>query len=115
MPHKPKRIQLQLAGKIFLVVLAVVYVGYLIGLASYTYRSASSVIEHDENTNPTTAIQYWTADRMRNAVDADQQISSVPRMAQGSVDTNQGNPAQQKGTPPSNGEASYPLSTVGKI
>ncbi len=52
---------------------------------------------------------------MRAATDADQQMSYTSDFTQGNFDTSQGKAVQQEGQPPSNGDSSYPLSTVGKV
>ena len=119
MPRQPRLIQLPLAGKIFLCLLAIVYQGYLIALVSFLSTSISTrsetIIEHPMDVAPG-VIKDWTAARMRNAIDADLLIDEVPNLTQGN---NNKSPSKvsllQPGQPPRNGNPSYPLSTVGKI
>ena len=119
MPHLQRLILHPLAGKIFLCVLAIMYLGYLVAFGRFLYTSVStsseSIVEHPVDTNPGVVIKHWTVASMRGATDADQQNSNASDLTQGSLDTSKGNAAQQQGQPPRNGEASYPLSTVGKI
>ena len=118
MPRQPRLIQLPLAGKIFLCLLAIIYQGYLIALVSFLSTSISThsetIIEHPIGAAPN-VINDWTAARMRNAIDADRLIGEVPNLTQGNSSKSPGKAAQQQGQPPRNGNPSYPLSTVGKI
>ena len=113
MPQKPRLIQMSRGSKIFLCVLATVYLGYLVAFVNFLHSSVStpSITEHLENVNP----GFWTTDKMRNAIDADQQESNASDLSQGSIDTSKGRAAQQQGQRPRSGESSYPLSTVGKV
>jgi len=108
-----------LAGKIFLCLLAIVYVGYLVSSGSFLGISLSTpsetIIEQPVDTNPQVVISHWTAASMRDATDADQQTGNASDFTLGSIDTSNGKAAQQVGQPPRNGDPSYPLSTVGKI
>src|SRR5436305_1659194 len=108
-----------LASKIFLCLLASVYVLYLVGLGRLlsTWQSASSttIIEHPVETNSQVVLTHWTAASMRNATDAQQQIGTTSQLTAGSNNTRLGQATQQPGQPPRHGEPSYPLSTVGKV
>src|SRR5579872_7441146 len=117
MPRQLKLNQLPLVGRILLYALAGVYLMYMVALGNFLYTSVSAlsqpIIEHPVDTNPDLVVQHWTVATMLNATDADQQISNASALTPVSVDTTKGN--QQQGQPPSNGEPSYPLSTVGKV
>src|SRR6266487_4356773 len=119
MPQLQRLILHPLAGKIFLCVLASVYLVYLVAFVRFLSTSLSAppqtIIEHPVNTNPDVAVKHWTAASMRDATDVDNQIGPAFDLTQGSNDTSQGKAAQQQGQPPRNGNLSYPLSTVGKV
>ena len=121
MPRQQKFIQLPLVGQVLLGLLAIVYLGYMVAFAGFLYRWVATptvaISDHLVATNSDVIIQHWTAANMRNAIDADQQNSNASDLtqAQGSLNTSQGKAAQQQGQPPLNGDASYPLSTVGKV
>jgi len=119
MPQLQRLILHPLAGKIFLCVLASVYLVYLVAFVRFLSTSLSAppqtIIEHPVNTNPDVAVKHWTAASMRDATDVDQQIGPAFDLTQGSNDTSLGKAAQQQGQPPRNGNLSYPLSTVGKV
>jgi V8-like Glu-specific endopeptidase len=122
MPQQPRLIQLPLAGKIFLCVLAVVYQVYLITLVGFLYASytgmfmpSETIVEHPMNTSPE-VVRDWTVARMRDAADADQLLGNVPNLASVSANKSPGQAVQQQGQIPRNGNAAaYPLSTVGKV
>src|SRR5947209_18640760 len=108
-----------LADKIFLCLLTIAYLMY-VGASGHflnPWLSAPSIAitEHSVDTNPNIAVQYWTVANMRGATDGDQLIGQATRLSQENSDTSQAKGAQQQGQPPSNGEPSYPLSTVGKV
>ena len=119
MPQLYRFILHPLVGKVFLCLLAVVYLGYLVTFGRSLYTSLSgppqTIIEHTVDTNPGIVIQHWTATNMRHATDADQQNGNASAFTQGNLDQSLGQAAQQEGQPPLNGEPSYPLSTVGKV
>src|SRR6266571_2441207 len=108
-----------LAGKIFLCLLAMVYLVSLVAFGRFLSTSLSvpsqTVIEHPLETNPDIVIKHWTPASMRDATDADQQVGNTSELTQGSSDKSLGQAAQQQGQPPRNGNPSYHLSTVGKI
>lgn len=119
MPQKPRFMQVSLPIKIFLCVLAGTYMIYLVGLSHFLYPTlwspATTIIDHPITTSADTVEHYWTAANMQNAIEADQQISN-PVLTQESSVQSAGQAAQQQGTPPQNGDSSYPLSsTVGKV
>jgi V8-like Glu-specific endopeptidase len=121
MPQQPRFLQLPLAGKVFLGVLATVYVAYLALLANFTQTSAifpwQTIVEHPAETSASIALQYWTPANMSAALDADE-IVNGPASSMQSTDASQIQAAQQDGTLPrdeNGGTAAYPLSTVGKI
>jgi V8-like Glu-specific endopeptidase len=120
MSRRPRFIQLPLAGIIFLCVLAVVYQGYLIVLASHIYSElfpGETIVEHQVNENPEAVIRYWTVATMESAIDADQQsgitASSIQQSAPGDISA--GKAVKQQGSSPRSGEPGYPLSTVGRV
>jgi V8-like Glu-specific endopeptidase len=119
MPQLHRLILHPLTGKIFLGVLASVYLVYLVAfgrvLATSLSAPPATIIEHPVQANPAIVITHWTAASMRAATDADQQIGHASDLTQGSIDTSQGKAAQQQGQPPRDGNLSYPLSTVGKV
>jgi V8-like Glu-specific endopeptidase len=118
MPQKPKLIQLPLGGKILLCLLAIVYQVYLIALVSFLYTSVKNhsekIIVHPMHTAPD-VVKYWTVTRMRDATDADLLIGNTPNLTRGNSNASQGKAVQEQGQPPRNGDASYPLSTIGKV
>jgi V8-like Glu-specific endopeptidase len=117
MPPKQRFLQSSLVVKIFLGMLAGVYVVYL--AMRFVYPSLStpstSIVEHPLDANSGAALQYWTTSSMQNAVQADEQVGNNSDLTAQSSDTTAGKAAQQPGQPPTNGEPSYPLSTVGKV
>ncbi len=119
MSRRQRLIQLPLVGRLLLGLLAIVYVGYLVAFGSFLYATvlapAETVVEHQVNTSPNVVIQHWTAASMRAAADADQLSGNTAALAPGNLDTSAGKAAQQEGQPPRNGDAAYPLSTVGKV
>ncbi len=110
MPQLQRLILHPLAGKIFLCVLASVYLVYLVAFVRFLSTSLSAppqmIIEHPVNTNPDVTVKHWTAASMRDATDVDQQIGPAFDLTQGSNDTSQGKAAQQQGQPPRNGNLS---------
>jgi len=119
MPQKPRLIQLPLAGKIFLCVLAGVYIVYLVTFGKALFPSlfspSTTITEHSVETSPSIAIQYWTAASMRNAINADEQIDSASNLTQANIDTSQATAERQEGQPSPDENLSYPTSTVGKV
>ncbi|MBO0783561.1 MAG: hypothetical protein J2P37_32515 [Ktedonobacteraceae bacterium] len=118
MPRQPRLVQLPLVGKIFLCVLAGVYVVYLVALARFLYSSgptsSTTIIEHSVEMQANTAIQHWTVANMRGAINADLQIDSSAGLTQGSSDTSPDQAVQHQGQPQQDA-SSPPLSTVGKV
>lgn len=118
MPPKPKLIQLPMAGKIFLCVLAGVYTVYLLGLGHVLYTmiipGTQSIADHQVGTDTNVVLKHWTPDHMRNAIDAD---SSALRATSNPTPTsiNTVKAARQKGTAPRTGNVDFPISTVGKV
>jgi V8-like Glu-specific endopeptidase len=119
MPQLHRLILHPLTGKIFLCVLASVYLVYLVGFARFLSTSLSAppvtISEHPVETNPNVVVRHWTGASMRAATDVDLLTSQAPDLTQGSSDTSLGKAAQQQGQPPRDGNLSYPLSTVGKV
>ena len=119
MPRQLKLNQLPLYGRVLLYLLAGVYAIYLAGLGTFLYTTASTssqpILEHAVNASPSAVIQFWTAANMQSATDIDEQIGTTFTPTQASSDIIAGKAAKQQGQPPRSGEASYPLSTVGKI
>lgn len=118
-PYKPKLIQLPLAGKVFLVVLAGVYVVYLVTFGKTLFPSlftpSTSIVEHAITTNPSIALRHWTAENMHNAINADEQIDTASDFTQTSNATSQAQADKQEGQLPQDESLSYPTSTVGKV
>lgn len=129
-PQKPKLIQLPLAGKIFLCVLAVVYVVYLAALGGYLTSGSNtssvshsskmkhhsiSIATHDVTTSPDSAIKHWTTANMRNAKNADPQVGNLTQVDTTASTASTHKPVREPGQPPQNEDSSYPLSTVGKV
>jgi len=114
MPRQPRFIQMSLGGKIFLCVLAIVYLGYLVAFANFLHPSASgpSIAEHLMNTNFDITFKHWTPASMLNAIDPNQQDNNVSDFTQASTYTTSNTVAQQQGL---SGESSDPLSIVGKV
>jgi V8-like Glu-specific endopeptidase len=105
--------------RIFLCLLAVVYLVYVVAsghfLSTWLSVPSEAIIEHSVDTNPDIAVKYWTVASMRGATDADLLIGKASGLTQESSDTSQGKAAQQQGQLPRNADLSYPLSTVGKV
>ena len=122
MPQKTRLIQLPLVGKVFLCVLAIVYLGYLVGLVNYlsTSTSNSAIVDH-QLTNLDDSLKHWTVTAMRNADDVDElSINTFDQttdfnLQQASIDTGKTTAGQQPGQPPTNGDSSFPITTVGKV
>ncbi len=108
-----------ITGKVFLSLLAGIYLLYLVafgqGMLTSLFGSRETIIEQPINANPDFVMQYWTTANMQSASNADQQIGATSDLAQASSDLSLGKPAQQDGQPPRNGNSSYPLSTVGRV
>src|SRR6266702_3593613 len=118
MSHLQRLILHPLTSKIFLCLLAIVYLGYLATFGRFLYTSISTpsgtIAEHQLDTN-SSVIKYWTVANMRDATDADQLNSNASDLRQESLDTSTGRAVQQPGQPPRNENPAYHLSTVGKI
>jgi V8-like Glu-specific endopeptidase len=118
MPQQPKFLQLPLAGKIFLGLLAVTYAGYLVMVLHFPQSlftsSSETIVNHVVSTSPDAVMKHWTKAKMRNAINADHINGSASSLTQSSIDTPK-KAEQQQGQPPQSGETSYPLSTVGKV
>lgn len=106
-------------SKVFLALLAGIYVVYLAGFGHVVSIalpfSSPSISVHAMNANASDVYNYWTTANMSTAVNEDVlQVNTVSDV-QASSDTAQGKAARQQGQPPSNGNSNYPLSTVGKL
>src|SRR5438552_3601255 len=113
MPLKQRFMQSSLAVKLFLGLLAAVYVVYL--AVRFVYPSAS-VVDHPLDANSIVASHHWTASSMQNAIGADEQVGNSSDLTQQSSDTTTaGKAAQQQGQPPANGSPFDHISTVGKV
>ncbi len=100
MPQKPRLIQLPLAGKVFLVVLAIVYTIYLVALVRYLSPvGLISISEHATGENLSVVMQHWTVANMQSATDADEQINNTTDLTEQSSDTSAAKAAQQEGQP----------------
>ncbi len=118
MPRQSRLIQLSLRGRIFLCVLAIVYLGYLVALVNFLRSSAPapSITEHLVDTSPDAAIKHWTMANMLNATEADQQYSNAPDLTQESSISTRGTADLQEGQPARNAQTfGPPLSTIGKV
>ena len=113
-----------LTGKVFLYVLAGVYILYL-AIAGHTlstslFTSAITIREYSVPTSSGTALQHWTvtnmqAATMQAATNADLQLGSAAQLTPASSDQSVAKGASQQGQQPSNKNLAYPLSTVGKV
>ncbi len=118
MPRQQRFIQLPLIGKVFLCVLASVYIVYLAAMVHYwTGSSSDAVVEHVVNTGSSTVLQHWTLSSMRAAADADTLLDTASsiNLTQGNVEQNLGKATKQQGKSPLEKSVDYPLSTVGKV
>lgn len=113
MPRQPRLTQMSLGAKIFLSVLAIVYLGYLVAFVNFLHPGVSTpaITEHQENAN----LGFWTKDKMLSAINTDYLNSNASDLSQGSVDTTKDTAARQQGQLPRSGESSYPFSTIGKV
>lgn len=121
MPRLHKFIQHPLVGKVFLISLVCAYLAYLVAFVPFLHPWASpnpsiAIAAHQVDENLNGVIQHWTTSSMQNATDADALFSNASASLQ-EENTNpaQGSSAQQQGQPPSASDASFPLSTVGKV
>src|SRR5690348_14127899 len=90
-------------GKSFLLLLTIVYLGYLVAFGRFFSLPPSgfsgAVIEHQVNADLDGVTQYWTKANMRNATTADEQDDNAADFRQQSNDnTAQG--ARQEGQAP---------------
>ncbi len=119
MPPRRRLIQLPLAGKIFLCVLAIVYQIYLVALVNFLHNAwstpAPSVVVHQVTQTPESEMKQWTPAQMNAAVDATAQDEAVSNLTQKSSSVQAGAATRQKGQASQNTDAQYPLSTVGRI
>lgn len=113
MPRQPRLTQMSLGAKIFLCVLAIVYLGYLVAFVNFLHPEVSTpaITEHMENAN----LSFWTKDKMLSAINTDYLNSNASDLSQRSVDTTKDTAARQQGQLPRSGESSYPFSTIGKV
>jgi len=118
MPRQ-RLIQLPLVGRVLLCLLAGVYLVYMVALGRFLYTAvfvpSDTIIEYPVSTNSTIAIQHWTAASMSSATDVDSLNSTASDLTQANSDINPSKATKQEGQPPTNGNPSYPLSTVGKL
>jgi V8-like Glu-specific endopeptidase len=122
MPRQRKFISWPPPGKTLLGLLGVVYVVYLVVFGNFVFAwmtgRSDTISEHTVDANSASVVSYWTQDTMSSAIDADQLIDNTGNSAvvtQESSDTSAGKAARQDGQSPGNGNAAYPLSTVGKV
>lgn len=103
-------------GRIALSLLAIVYVIYLGGFARFVVNTfnpfSSNIVDHAVGAAPDIALNYWTTDSMNSATSVDEQDNNPADFSQQNT---QAQAVQQEGHPPVKGDASYPLSTVGRI
>jgi hypothetical protein len=104
-------------SKVFLALLAGMYVAYLVGFGQVVSLawpfSSPSISVHVMNESASDVLNYWTKARMSTAMNDD--VLQANTGAQASSDSSQGQAAKQQGQAPRNGNAEYPLSTVGKL
>ena len=118
MPNLHRFILHPLTTRIFLSVLACVYLVYLVGFVHVLTSPSSapaSVVEHAVDMAPSIVLQHWTAASMEAAVDADQQVGQASNQSQENVTDSAAQAARQEGQLPRDGTLAYPLSTVGKL
>lgn len=116
MPGQTSPIRRPVNSKIFLSALAIVYLGYLAGMAYFFYPAATgpNIVDHVLPTTNGTVLQYWNINNMLHATSADETGQSANIQQQASIDTSKAT-QQENGQGPSNGEPFNPLSTVGKV
>ncbi len=104
-------------SKVFLALLAGMYVAYLVGFGQVVSLalpfSSPSVSVHVMSESASDVLNYWTTARMSTAINDD--VLQANTGVQASSDSSQGQAAKQQGQAPRNGNAEYPLSTVGKL
>ena len=122
MPRQRKLISWPPPGKALLGLLGVVYVVYLVVFGNFVYGwmtgRSDTISEHAVDANSASVVSYWTQNTMSSAIDADQLIDNTGKsvnVTQASSDSSAGKAARQDGQSPGNGNAAYPLSTVGKV
>lgn len=106
-----------LFGKVFLCLLAGIYMVYLAGfghvllLSLPNFSSPVTVYQVDQSTS--SVLNYWTATNMSSAIDDDVlQVNSVSNVQQSS---DASKAVRQQGKAPRSSDVDYPLSTVGKL
>jgi V8-like Glu-specific endopeptidase len=119
MPRLHRFILHPLTSKVFLYVLASVYLVYLVTgahfLSTSLFAPSELISAHAVETSPSTVVAHWTVANMRSASDADLLLDPTSALTQGSNDQILGKAAQQQGQPSPNEKLVYPLSTVGKV
>src|SRR2546426_11467817 len=107
MPQLHRLILHPLTGKIFLCLLAGVYLLYLVAFVRFLSTSLSapseSISEHAVETNADVVVKHWTVSSMRNATDADLLISHASDLTQRGIDASLGKATRQQGQPPQHG------------
>src|SRR5260221_10996260 len=99
MPQLHRLILHPLTGKIFLCVLASVYLVYLVGFARFLSTSLSAppvtISEHPVETSPHAVVKNWTGATTRDATDVDLLIPQAADLTQRSSDASPGKAPQQ--------------------
>ena len=118
MPRQ-RLIQLPLVGRVLLCLLAGVYLVYMVALGRFLYTAvfvpSDTIVVDPVATSSTVAIHYWTTASLSSAIGVASQDSTASDLTQASTDINPSKATRQEGQPPTNGNSSYPLSTVGKL
>lgn len=108
-----------LTGKVFVSLLASMYVFYLVIytgiLPASLFPSSSGVSEHPIQTTGSDIFRYWTPTNMQNASVADALPSTTSNVASSTTGGNVVKAAKQQGQLPQDKSIQYPLSTVGKV
>lgn len=121
MPQWQRFILHSLTGKIFLCLLASVYLLYMVAFLHLSptslFAPSQMISDHPLTTNPSAVVKHWTVASMQAATDDDVQAGSTLNMTQRSDQSvgSMGKAAQQQGQPPRGENLAYPLSTVGKV
>ncbi len=122
MPRQRTFISWPPPGKTLLGLLGVVYVVYLVVFGNFVFAwmtgRSDTIREYTVDATSSSVISYWTQNAMSSAIDADQLIDNSGNsvdVTQASSDASAGKATRQDGQAPGNGNAAYPLSTVGKV
>lgn len=122
MPQLYKLLHHPTVEKVFLGILAAVYVAYLVGFAQVlspwfsttALAPSTAVVVDDMNPDPTSVLNYWNTTNMNSATDEDGQVANTD-FSQVDVNASAGQAQRQDGQQPQKDGLNFPISTVGKI